>query len=61
MRDDALKENQLLTKRSELLDRVVYKEVLTFRNPELYNDGVKVQFDVLHFPMARLSPYPRSK
>ena len=45
-RDDALKENQMLKKRTELLDGGVPKEKLKIRNLELYNDGVKVQLDV---------------
>ena len=45
-RDDALKENQMLKKRRELLDGDVPKEKLEIRNLELYNDGVKVQLDV---------------
>ena len=46
-RDDALKENQMLKKRRELLDgAAVPKKKLKIRNLELYNDGVKVQLDV---------------
>ena len=45
-RDDALKENQMLKKRRELLGGGLPKEKLKIRNLELYNDGVKVQLDV---------------
>ena len=45
-RDDALKENQMLKKRRELLDGGVPTEKLKIRNLELYNDEVKVQLDV---------------
>ena len=46
-RDDALKENQMLKKRRELLDgAAVPKKKLKIRNLEIYNDGVKVQLDV---------------
>ena len=45
-RDDALKENQMLKKRRELLHGGVLKEKLKIRNLELYNNGVKVQLDV---------------
>ena len=45
-RGEALKENQMLKKRRELLDGGVPKEKLKIRNLELYNDGVKVQLDV---------------
>ena len=41
-RDDALKENQMLKKRRELLDGGVPKEKLKILNLELYSDGVKV-------------------
>ena len=45
-KDDALKENQMLKKRRELLDGGIPKEKLKIRNLELYNDGFKVQMDV---------------
>ena len=47
-RDDALKENQMLKKRRELLDGGVPKEKLKIRNLGLYNDRVKVQLDVYY-------------
>ena len=40
-RDDAMKENQRLKKRRELLDGGEPKEKLKIRNLELYNDGAK--------------------
>ena len=45
-RDDALKENQMLNKRRELLDGGVPKKKLKIRNLEVYNDTVIVQLDV---------------
>ena len=41
-RDDALKENQMLKKRRELLNGGVPKEKLKIRNLEFYNDMFKV-------------------
>ena len=42
--EDAIKENQILKRRRELLDEGIPREKLKIRNLELFNDGVKIKF-----------------
>ena len=44
-KESAIKENEILKKRRQLLDEGVPREKLKIRNLELFNDGVKVTID----------------